>query len=223
MRLLVIEDSTDILANLVDYLSLAGHVVDSASDGLTGMHLAATQSYDLIVLDIMLPGLDGLTLCQRLRESERSDVPIVMLTARESLEHRLRGFAAGADDYLPKPFAMAELAARIEAVLRRSRGGGQRVLAVGDLRYDLDTLVVERAGRQLRIGPIGLKLLGELMRRSPAVMTREALEAAVWGDSPPDSDSLRRHMHQLRHQVDKGFGRPLLHTVHGIGYRLAHA
>ncbi len=223
MRLLVIEDSTDILANLVDYLSLAGYVVDSATNGLTGLHLAATQSYDLIVLDIMLPGLDGVTLCQRLRESERCDVPIIMLTAREGLEHRLRGFAAGADDYLPKPFAMAELTARIEAVLRRTRGGGRHMLTVGDLCYDLDTLKVERASRQLQIGPIGLKVLAQLMRRSPAVVTREALEESVWGDSPPDSDSLRRHVYQLRQQVDKGFSRPLLHTVHGIGYRLAEA
>lgn len=222
MRLLVIEDSTDILANLLDYLTLAGYVVDSASDGLTGLHLAATRSYDLIVLDIMLPGLDGLTLCRRLRESERSAVPIIMLTAREGLEHRLLGFAAGADDYLPKPFAMAELAARVKAVLARSRGG-QRRLVVGDLRYDLDTLVVERFGARLQLGPIGLKLLAELMRRSPAVVTRGALEVAVWGDSPPDSDSLRRHMHQLRQQVDRNFGRPLLHTVYGIGYRLAEA
>ncbi len=166
MRLLVIEDSADILANLVDYLSLAGYVVDSASDGLTGLHLAATQRYDLIVLDVMLPGLDGVTLCQRLRESERSDVRIIMLTAREGLEHRLRGFAAGADDYLPKPFAMAELAARIEAVLRRGRGGGRRTLEVGDLRYDLDTLAVERRGKLLHQGPSGLKLLAELLRRS---------------------------------------------------------
>jgi DNA-binding response OmpR family regulator len=134
MRLLIIEDSADILANLLDYLTLAGYTVDSAPDGLTGLHLAATQPYDLIVLDIMLPGIDGVSLCRRLREGERSDTPVIMLTAREGLEHRLRGFAAGADDYLPKPFAMEELAARIEAVLRSREPNRRDGIAGNDRR-----------------------------------------------------------------------------------------
>ncbi|MBW7900999.1 MAG: response regulator transcription factor [Rhodocyclaceae bacterium] len=220
MRLLVIEDNRDILANLADYLGLKGYTVDCAADGLTGLHLAATQHYDLIVLDVMLPGLDGFGLCRRLRESERSDVPIIMLTARDALDDRLRGFETGADDYLTKPFALPELAARIEAVLKRARGGG-RELRVGDLRYDLDTLAVSRAGQDLHPGPIGLKLLAVLMQKSPAVVRREVLEEALWGDSPPDSDSLRSHVHALRQLIDKPFPTPLLHTVHGIGYRLA--
>lgn len=221
MRLLVIEDNRDILANLADYLGMKGYVVDCAGDGLTGLHLAATQHYDLIVLDLMLPGIDGLTLCERLRETERNPVPIVMLTARDALNDRLEGFRAGADDYLTKPFALPELAARIAAVLKRARGGADRTLAVGDLRYDLDTLEVRRAGALLHPGPIGLKLLAVLMRKSPAVVPRRALEDALWGDDPPDSDSLRSHIHALRQQIDKPFAKPLLHTVHGIGYRLA--
>lgn len=221
MRLLLIEDNRDILANLADYLSLKGYVVDCAQDGLTGLHLAATQHYDLIVLDVMLPGMDGFALCERLREGERSTTPVIMLTARDTLDDRLRGFRTGADDYLTKPFAMSELAARIEAVLKRSRGAAQRRLVVGELEYDLDTLEVTRAGQPLRLSPIGLRLLAILMKKSPAVVRREVLEDALWGDAPPDSDSLRSHIHALRQQIDKPFEHPLLHTVHGVGYRIA--
>lgn len=221
MRLLVVEDNRDILANLADYLALKGYAVDCAQDGLTGLHLAATNRYDLIVLDVMLPGMDGYALCRRLREGERRDTPVIMLTARDALDDRLLGFHSGADDYVTKPFALPELAARIEAVLKRTRAGGRRLLQVADLRYDLDTLEITRAGQALKIGPIGLKLLAVLMQKSPAVATREALEAALWGDAPPDSDSLRSHIHTLRQQIDKPFPKPLLHTVHGVGFRLA--
>lgn len=220
MRLLIIEDNRDILANLADYLALKGYIVDCANDGLTGLHLAATQHHDLIVLDVMLPGLDGFSLCRRLRESERSNVPIIMLTARDALDDRLHGFSVGADDYLTKPFALPELAARIEAVLKRTRGSANE-LRVADLHFNLDTMEAHRGGIALHPGPIGLKLLTVLMRKSPAVVRREVLEETLWGDSPPDSDSLRSHIHALRQQIDKPFPKPLLHTVHGIGYRLA--
>lgn len=223
MRILVVEDNRDILANVLDYLSLKGYSVDCAQDGLSGLHLAATEHYDLIVLDIMLPGLDGYQLCKRLREDARRDTPIIMLTARDALDDRLQGLNAGADDYLLKPFALSELVARIEAVLRRSQGSRQRRLQVGDLLYDLDTLQISRAGQPLKLNPLGLKLLAVLMQRSPAVVRREALEEALWGDDCPDSDSLRSHIHQLRQVLDKPFARPLLHTVHGVGYRLAEA
>ncbi len=221
MRLLLVEDNRDILANLADYLALKGYAVDCAHDGLTGLHLAATNRYDLIVLDIMLPGMDGYSLCQRLREGERRDTPVIMLTARDALDDRLQGFRTGADDYVTKPFALPELAARIEAVLKRTRAGGRRLLKVADLTYDLDTLEVARAGQPIRPSPTGLKLLAVLMQKSPAVATREALEAALWGDAPPDSDSLRSHIHSLRQQIDKPFPKPLLHTAHGVGFRLA--
>ncbi|KXU38507.1 XRE family transcriptional regulator [Ventosimonas gracilis] len=219
MRLLVIEDNRDILANLLDYLQLKGFTVDCAQDGLSGLHLAASQHYDLIVLDIMLPGIDGYQLCQRLRIDARNEVPILMLTARDTLDDRLQGLNAGADDYLVKPFALAELVARIHAILRRSQRRG-RLLQVGDLCYDLDTLDVTRSGQTLKLNPLGLKLLAILMQKSPAVVRREVLEESLWGDDCPDSDSLRSHIHQLRKTLDKPFARPLLHTVHGIGYQL---
>ncbi len=221
MRILIVEDNRDILANLADYLGMKGYSVDCAQDGLSGLHLAATEHYDLIVLDIMMPGMDGYTLCKRLREDARRDTPVIMLTARDQLDDRLQGFRSGADDYLLKPFALSELAARIEAVLRRSQGGGKRILQVADLVYDLDTLQVSRAGKTLKLNPIGLKLLAALMQKSPHVLRREVLEEALWGDDCPDSDSLRSHIHQLRQVIDKPFELPLLQTVHGVGYRLA--
>ncbi|ESQ99339.1 XRE family transcriptional regulator [Stutzerimonas chloritidismutans AW-1] len=221
MRILVIEDNRDILANVLDYLQLKGFSVDCAQDGLSGLHLASTGHYDLIVLDIMLPGIDGYQVCKRLREDGQSEVPILMLTARDALDDRLHGLNVGADDYLIKPFALSELVARIEAILRRSQGSRKRQLKVADLLYDLDTLYVSRAGRPLKLNPIGLKLLAVLMQKSPAVVRREVLEEALWGDECPDSDSLRSHIHQLRQVLDKPFNTELLHTQHGVGYRLA--
>lgn len=218
MRLLVIEDNPDILANVVDYLESAGHIVDCARNGPGGLHLALTGHYDLIVLDVMLPGMDGYQLCRSLRDSG-SQVPVIMLTARDGLDDRLQGLRTGADDYLVKPFALAELEARIDAVLRRTLGARQR-LQVADLVLDLDSWRVTRGGQTLRLNPACLKLLEVLMRKSPGVVRREALETALWGDDPPASDSLRSHLHLLRQAVDRPFPKPLLHTVHGIGYRL---
>lgn len=219
MRILLVEDNRDILANLADYLEIKGYTVDCAQDGLTGLHLAASQSYDLAVLDVMMPGMDGFTLCQRLREA-RNNLPVIMLTARDTLDDRLQGFSSGADDYLVKPFELSELAARVEAVLRRTHGSS-RLLSVADLTLDLDSLEVVRQGTAIKLNPIGLKLLETLMQRSPSVVRREQLEEAIWGDDCPDSDSLRSHIHQLRQLIDKPFDTHLLQTVHGIGFRLA--
>jgi DNA-binding response OmpR family regulator len=221
MRILVIEDNRDILANVLDYLQLKGYVADCAEDGLSGLHLAATQPYDLIVLDIMLPAIDGYEVCRRLREDGRCETPIIMLTARDELDDRLRGFSVGADDYLVKPFALSELVARIEALLRRSTGGRKRLLEVGDLRYDVDTLQVSRAGKPLKLNPACRKVLEILMQKSPSVVRRETLEETLWGENIPDSDSLRSHIHQLRQAIDKPFATALLHTVHGVGFCLS--
>ena len=221
MRILVIEDNKDILANILDYLDLKGYITDCAQDGLSGLHLANTKRFDLIVLDIMLPGIDGFQVCQRLRNEAKCETPIIMLTAKDALEDRLKGLNSGADDYLIKPFSLSELSARIEAILRRSRGNRSDILQVGDLTYDIDKLEVKRAGIALKINPIGLKLLEVLMRKNSSVVRREILEESIWGDDLPNSDSLRTHIHQLRHVIDKSFESPMIHTVHGIGYRLS--
>lgn len=220
MRILIIEDQPEILQNIADYLELQGYLVDCAYDGLGGLHLAITQPFDLIILDLMLPGMDGITLCQKLRQDARVNTPVIMLTARDSVDDKLTGFRAGADDYLVKPFSLPELHARVEAVLRRGQAGMHNMLNVGDLSYDMDNLVVSRQGILLKLSPIGLKLLERLMKASPHVVKREALEELLWGEHLPGSDSLRSHIHTLRQAIDKPFSSPLLHTVHGIGYCL---
>lgn len=220
-KILVIEDNKDILVNVLDYLALKGFTTDCAQDGLSGLHLATSEQYDLIVLDLMLPGLDGYQVCQRLRQEGRQSTPIIMLTARDTLDDRLQGFNVGADDYLIKPFALSELVARIEAVLRRAGGESGHLLAVEDLHLDLDSLQVSRDGKVLKVSPAGLKILELLMRKSPAVVRRGTIEQALWDDDVPAGDSLRSHIHQLRQAIDKPFSKPLLHTVHKAGYRLA--
>ncbi|WP_426286641.1 response regulator transcription factor [Luteibacter sp. E-22] len=220
MRVLVIEDNTDIATNIGDYLEDRGHVVDFAGDGVTGLHLAVVHDFDVIVLDLTLPGMDGLDVAKKLRHEAHKQTPVLMLTARDSLEHKLTGFESGADDYMTKPFALQELAARLEVLARRGKGPQSRVLKVGGLTYNLDTLTVTREGKSIQLNPIGLKLLQALMEASPSVVTRQDLEQRVWGEELPDSDSLRVHIHGLRAAIDKPFEEPLIHTRHGIGYRM---
>ena len=221
MRILVIEDNSDIAANIGDFLADRGHVVDFAGDGVTGLHLAVVNEFDAIVLDLSLPGMDGLEVCRRLREDARRQTPVLMLTARDALEQKLSGFDSGADDYMVKPFALQELAARVEVLGRRGKGIKSRQLQLADLTYNLDTLVVTRGGKSIQLNPIGLKLLQALMDSAPSVVTRQELETRVWGEELPDSDSLRVHIHGLRAAVDKPFDKALIQTRHGIGYRIA--
>ncbi|GAB4171475.1 MAG: response regulator transcription factor [Wenzhouxiangellaceae bacterium] len=220
MQILIIEDNRDIAANLGDFLSDRGHVVDYAADGVTGLRLAVDQDFDAIVLDLALPGLDGLEVCRRLREEARKNTPVLMLTARDQLEDKLHGFDCGADDYLVKPFELREVEARLEVLARRGRRVAPRVLRVGPLEFNLETMTVTREGRVIALNPIGYKLLEKLMMASPAVVSRAELEHHVWGEELPDSDSLRVHIHSLRAAIDKPFDRPLLITRHGIGYSL---
>lgn len=220
MHILIIEDNPDIAANLGDYLEDRGHTVDFAGDGVTGLHLAVVNNFDAIVLDLQLPGMDGLDVCRKLREEAGKGTPVLMLTARDRLEDKLAGFETGADDYLVKPFALQEVEARLDVLSRRGRHRGSRILQVGDLMYNLDTLTVERGELSIELNPIGLKLLKCLMESSPNVVTRGELEKEVWGEEMPDSDSLRVHIHSLRAQIDKPFSSKMIQTRHGIGYRL---
>ncbi|MDQ3202885.1 MAG: response regulator transcription factor [Pseudomonadota bacterium] len=220
MKILVIEDHQDIHDNLLEYLQLKGHEAVGALDGRRGLNLAATQPFDAIILDIMLPGIDGNVICQSLRDHAQSQVTIVMLSARDELEDRLTGFAMGADDYITKPFAMAEVLARVQAVAARRQRKGGRVMSVGDLHYDLDTLEVTRGGRFLKLNPTHMKLLELLMRRSPHLVRRQELEQLLWRRDTPSSESLRSNIHTLRRSLDQDLAEPLLHTVHGLGYKL---
>ena len=220
--ILLVEDHRDIAEMVFDYLETRGFSVDYAADGRAGLRLGLANRYDAVVLDVMLPGIDGLELCRRLREEARLAAPVLMLTARDTLADKLAGFDSGADDYLVKPFDLAELEARLRALLRRACGGVQgETLQVDDLSFDTRTLKVARAGSELVLTPIGLKILKVLMQQSPAVVDRRVIERAIWGDLPPDSDALRSHMYNLRKVIDKPFARPLIHTLHSAGFRLA--
>ena len=224
LRVLVIEDHRDIAELLTDYLETQGAVVDYAGDGVTGLHLAVAEPCDVIVLDLGLPGMDGLELCRQLRQQARSDVPILMLTARDTLTDKLQGFEQGADDYLVKPFELEEVAARVAALHRRARPGGpQDEHRYADLSLNSRTREVSRNGTPIELKPIPFAILDALLRAAPNVVPRAELERAVWGDEPPDSDALRTHIAALRRAVDKPFDRPLVQTVHGVGYRVRAA
>jgi DNA-binding response OmpR family regulator len=220
MNILLIEDNRDIATNLFDYFEAKGHAMDLASDGISGLHFAATNQYDVLILDLMLPGIDGLTLCKRLRDAGKL-TPILMLTARDSLDDKIAGLEAGADDYVVKPFSLREVDARLHALVRRSqvREVGA-TLKVGDLSFDTGTFKVMRGSRTIELPPVPLKLLEILMRQSPRVIPREEIEREIWGDSPPDSDALRAHLYILRSAVDKQSDKPLIKTLRSIGYQI---
>ena len=221
MHILLVEDNKDIAASIGEYLEFQGYICDFASDGRQGLNLAENGDYDLYVFDVGMPGMNGLQLCQTLREQKQDARPVLFLTARDTLDDKLAGFAAGGDDYLVKPFELQELHARLQALGRRALGGDKRRLQLADLSVNLDTQEVVRAGCSLDLSPNNYTLLVTLLQHAPKVVSRRQLEEAVWGDGVPDSDSLRSHIYKLRQQVDKPFASPLIHTVQGRGFRLA--
>lgn len=220
LRVLVIEDNQDVAANIGDYLEDKGHVVDFAMDGISGLHLAVTQSIDVIVLDIMLPGVDGFTLCRRFREETEKSTPILMLTAKDTLDDKLQGFDAGADDYLLKPFALEELEARLQALVRRSLHDASRIIEVGSIRMDMGRRRVTKEGRTIKLNRTCFRILVELMRSAPCVVAREDLEHLLWGDFKPGSDVLRSHIYSLRKALDASGKDSLIETVVGVGFRM---
>jgi DNA-binding response OmpR family regulator len=222
MNILLIEDNRDLASNIYEFFQAKGHVMDMAWDGISGLHLAASNPYDVLILDWMLPGLDGVTVCRRLREAGKH-TPILMLTARDSLNDKILGLNAGADDYVVKPFAMRELEARLLALARRAQVlSGTSVLQVGDLVFNPNTLQVTRGKRTIKLPPISLKILEALMRCSPRVLRRGELEREIWGESVPDSDAiLRAHVHLLRNAVETPEEKPLIKTHRGIGYQIS--
>ena len=219
---LIIEDNREISEMVGEYLEAKGFEVDFAGDGLEGFRLASENPYDVIILDLMLPRMDGVEVCKKLREETRKSTPILMLTARDSLDEKLHGLEAGADDYLTKPFAIEELEARLRAMIRRDRRQiGGEILKIADLELDPTSMRAARAGVELQLSPIGMKLLTILMRESPRVVSRQEIEREIWGNSLPDSDTLRSHLYNVRKAVDKNHERQLLHTVQSAGYRIA--
>ena len=218
-RLLIVEDNRDLVRSLFDYLEPCGYVMDTAPDGRTGLSLARDGHYDLLVLDWNLPRMDGLSVLQALRESG-SAIPVLLLTARDDVDDKVTVFRAGAQDYLTKPFALPELEVRIESLLSRVSGNANQPLKVADLEYDTQQQRISRSGQLLHVYPACRKMLEVLMRASPAAVSRDELERAVWGEDPPDADRLRSHMYDLRKAIDANYEIKLLHTLPRIGYRL---
>ena len=222
MHILIVEDNPDIIANLFGFLEPLGHVLDVCRSGSAGLKLAATGVHDVIVLDLSLPGMDGLEICRQLREVYLLPTPVLMLTARDTEQDKLAGFGAGADDYLVKPYSLAELEARLNALVRRTRNEQVRhLLRYGEVTVDTRTRTATRAGKPLALTPTGFTILVALMRHAPNLLIRERLEREVWGDDPPESDALRTHIHALRQALDKPFAHAMLITHPGVGYRLA--
>lgn len=221
MRVLIIEDDPAIAANLYDFLEARGHTVDAAADGVTGLHLAITGGFDAIVLDLGLPGMDGGTLCRKLRGEAHNDTPVLMLTARDTLDDKLGGFAQGADDYLVKPFALKEIEARLTALHKRHAGRvAPRALTAGELTFDPQTFVIRFCGRDVKLPPKCIRLLQVLMAQPNRVFSRKELEAEVWGREQETSDTLRSHMHVLRRELAQAGSYDPIENVHGLGYRL---
>ena len=219
LRLLLVEDHAALTANVFDYLGEERYELDHAADGLTALHLLATQTYDVIVLDVMLPGVDGFTLCRRLREDLRSTVPVLLLTARDSIEDKTQGFAAGADDYLVKPFAMKELELRVQALHRRERGR-RDMLEVGPIRFDIGQQRAWIDGRILDLPPSAARVLEVLMRAYPRLVAHEELARAIWGDAESDANALRTHVSALRKSLMQRHPADMIRAMYGRGYRL---
>jgi DNA-binding response OmpR family regulator len=221
MRILIIEDNPDIAGNIGDYLELQGHIIDFASDGLMGLHLAIEHTFDAIILDINMPRMDGFEVCRQLRGEHQLDTPVLMLTARDSLADKTTGFELGAWDYLVKPFELKELSMRLDALKLRQAPNRSRTLSIGDLSLNLDKWQAVRDGKVLNLHRASLRVLEMLMRASPNAVSRQELEFFLWGDNPPSSDPLRSHMYELRRELDKPFDFKMLKTMRGIGFALS--
>ncbi|KEO55910.1 response regulator transcription factor [Thalassospira permensis] len=218
IMVLLVEDNMDIAGTISDYLTIEGIECDHAFDGETGFQRALTGEYDVILLDIMLPFRDGISICNALR-NEGIDTPVLMLTARDTLADKLEGFGAGADDYLVKPFALEELLMRTR-VLSRRRSGEIRRFSLGDLIVDFENRHVERSGQAISLSPTSWTILEVLAQNSPHVVTRSRLSMALWQGDPPDTNALKTHLYKLRMRIDKPFNQNLIHTIAGQGVAL---
>jgi len=220
LHILLVEDNDDLSRNIAAYLERLGHRLDFAVDGADGARLACSLPVDLVILDVSLPKMNGFDVCRAVRAQSTRHVPILMLTARDTLPDKLAGFDAGADDYLTKPFELAELAARCMALSRRHRVAQDHELVIGPLRIDRRRQAVSRAGQDLKLHPLGYRILLILAEAHPGVVTRSELSERLWSGEPPESDALRTHLYLLRQALDRPFDWPMLVTVHSVGFRL---
>ncbi|MEO6102220.1 MAG: response regulator transcription factor [Pseudoxanthomonas sp.] len=221
MRVLLIEDQHDIAANIWDFLERRGHAVDHCADGVSGLSRALGGGFDVIVLDLGLPRLDGLDLCRRLRAAGHG-VAVLMLTARDTLDDKLRGFGEGADDYMVKPFAMHELEARIRALHRRTQPASV-ALGRGGLGYDPATMLASREGRSVALTRLQGSILATLLLDAPKVTSHQRLLDAAWGENGGDIAALHTQVYELRVLIDRPFAHAMIQSVRGIGYRLVES
>jgi two-component system OmpR family response regulator len=225
MRILVIEDDAGVASFIVGGLREAGHAVDHATDGKEGLFLATTGNYDALIVDRMLPNVDGLTIVRTLRASDNA-TPALILSALGEVDDKVKGLRAGADDYIGKPFAFAELMARLEAITRRPARESDEIteMQVGDLYINLLSREVRRAGQSIDLQPREFRLLEYLMRNRDQVVTRTMLLENVWDyHFDPQTNVIDVHISRLRRKVDKGFEPQLIHTVRGAGYKLSES
>lgn len=220
LQILLVEDQLNIASNIADYLEAKGHVLDFATQGQQGLTLALTNHYDLLILDLNLPVMDGLVVCQQVREKSTRHIPILMLTARDSIDDKVSGFTVGADDYLTKPFSLQELEVRCLALSRRHLLQSENIVNIGTLELDKKRQTVKRAGKLLNVHSMGYRILTVLIDAYPQIVSRSQLSHKLWGDEPTESDALRSHIYQLRNVLDKPFDFSMLKTRHGVGFVL---
>jgi DNA-binding response OmpR family regulator len=220
-RLLVVEDHVALAQNLLDYFDDERYVLDFAQDGLTALHLVATNTYDMIILDIMLPGVSGYEICRRLREDLHCNTPVIMMTAKDQLQDKEAGFHSGADDYLVKPFHLKELKLRVDAMLRRTSGRQSQVINVGDVAFDPGTLRVTFAAQPpIQLTGNAARIFEVLIKAYPNFVSYENLHEKLWGEREVDVNVLRTHVYTLRKQLQDNFGVSMIKTLHGRGYAL---
>ncbi|MEO9943771.1 MAG: response regulator transcription factor [Paraglaciecola sp.] len=220
LHVLLIEDESSIAKNIAEYMEQKGHIFDFASQGQLGLDLALQAYYDLIILDLNLPVMDGIEVCRQLRKHAERHIPILMLTARDSIEDKVTGFQVGADDYLTKPFSLQELEVRCLALSRRHLLNRKDILTLGPLTIDIKKKTATRDRELLALSAMGFKILTLIAQAYPQVVSRSELSHKLWGDEPTESDALRSHIYQLRAVLDKPFAYPLLQTLHGVGFTL---
>ncbi|WP_159737297.1 response regulator transcription factor [Vibrio atypicus] len=220
MKILIVDDNHNVSETIADYLELEGMTIDCAYHGEAAIKLVSDNHYDVIIMDIMMPKLDGINAVKKLREELFCSTPILFLTAKDGLDDKIAAFQAGGDDYLMKPFAMQELSLRLHALA--SRGPRQDIgnLMYADIQMNIKTNEVQRDGQMIKLSGIQLKILKTLLRKAPAIVSRAEVIESVWGDESPSSDALRSHIYSLRTALDKGFSETRLETIHGKGYRI---
>lgn len=218
--ILLIEDNSTIAQQLCEYLEGLAWVVDWASTGQQGIELALQHNFDVILLDLNLPDMDGLEVCKLIKEKSLVYLPVLMLTARDALQDKQQGFGLGADDYVTKPFEFRELSLRCQALARRSQLHQTKELSIGDLIIDQSKHTASRAGEALKLTNVGFKILLSLTQAFPQAVSRSQVIHAVWGDEQPDSDALRSHIYSLRNALDKPFDFAMLKTITNVGYKL---